>query len=515
LEHTGNQYFLPKRLLAGIMPSSLLNQYQFWQNPDDSLNGYMPKNKGAAITRTALFVELNKYGQSDFSGFCNSKANAIISRIHLDDNVSRADMEFDLTPDTTHPKLYLINAFDILAESGSKFDSSVGYFSTSSLVKDEKIQASKLLFNGVIGEDKSLHSLIRLMLRLDSISNILLWSLVSPDSKKPISIDVIELPRLRLTFEKKTAADGTFKFYCKEQSGLFIIGYQDHMQFGSLLSGLHNIILLSNIDEEFFVLIPAIGKPTSMKSKGSESYSIVTSLTDQEWVANSSDTAYFLYPIHSSGSFMSSRSIGSTLFLLLLRLLSRNYKESFKLIQSCVCDGTFTKQENLIYNEIMNNEDNLLPDSNACRLKLFFVTFGCTDIMNYEFNVEEEMQAYNRKIKLVSANCRLSPDEEIFILSQINVVNKTIQMTNRERIIKASFDLTFNEITQKSVNRSFAPMYPMQQKEKPFVNVYLYLCIYLSICFNLSHTNFTVYLSIPRYLLIWIILILIYHLLKL
>lgn len=44
-------------------------------------------------------------------------------------------------------------------------------------------------------------------------------------------------------------------------------------------------------------------------------------------------------------------------------------------------------------------------------------------------------------------------------------------MTNRERIIKASFDLSFMEITQKNVNRSFAPMYPIQQKEKPFVNI--------------------------------------------
>ena len=31
---------MPRRLLSGTLPESLLEQYTFWHNPDDSLTGY-------------------------------------------------------------------------------------------------------------------------------------------------------------------------------------------------------------------------------------------------------------------------------------------------------------------------------------------------------------------------------------------------------------------------------------------------------------------------------------------
>jgi hypothetical protein len=34
------QTYIPNRLLAGLMPDSLLDRFSFWQNPDDSLTGY-------------------------------------------------------------------------------------------------------------------------------------------------------------------------------------------------------------------------------------------------------------------------------------------------------------------------------------------------------------------------------------------------------------------------------------------------------------------------------------------
>lgn len=40
----GEQTFMPTRLLKGLMPSAILDGYDFWQNEDDSLIGY-PKRK--------------------------------------------------------------------------------------------------------------------------------------------------------------------------------------------------------------------------------------------------------------------------------------------------------------------------------------------------------------------------------------------------------------------------------------------------------------------------------------
>jgi hypothetical protein len=39
-EGLGQQTYIPSRFLQGILPEALLNEYQVWQNMDDSLTGY-------------------------------------------------------------------------------------------------------------------------------------------------------------------------------------------------------------------------------------------------------------------------------------------------------------------------------------------------------------------------------------------------------------------------------------------------------------------------------------------
>ena len=102
-----------------------------------------------------------------------------------------------------------------------------------------------------------------------------------------------------------------------------------------------------------------------------------------------------------------------------MRLLTRKYKEAFRLIDSCVCDTVLTPQEQQILDVINNNPDDLLVDARACRLKLFFVTYGCSDVMSMKTNVAEDMLEYITNFSLVSSYCRLTTEEEIFILGHI------------------------------------------------------------------------------------------------
>jgi hypothetical protein len=52
---------------------------------------------------------------------------------------------------------------------------------------------------------------------------------------------------------------------------------------------------------------------------------------------------------------MASHSIAATLYLLVLRLMTRHYVEAFRLIESCVCDRAFTTQEAQIFSLIGEN----------------------------------------------------------------------------------------------------------------------------------------------------------------
>ena len=455
-----SQTFFPSRLLAGIMPSSLLNQYKFWQNEDDSLIGYMPVlESNKAITRSILNVDILRVGLRDSTGYCNALADALISRVFLVDNIpsqTDSEKEFDTRPENSKPTEHLVNLMAIMSQYVKKFNNSGAPEGPVSKIKE---------LVDFEGETATLHALVRLLLRLDCLANVLAWSKSDPHSSAdaPISIDTIELPRLRLTFEKKVSSiTGHVQYMCVEQTGMYLTGYDDSLRFANLLEGLPRAVLLTNADNEYFVLLPAIAKPVLTKSLGSgpATYNMVMSMTNKQWLANTGEAAYFTYPIHYSGCFMSSRSIASSLYLLVLRLMSRNYRDAFRLIESCVCDNVLTPQEKQIYDVIGTIKDDFHPDVHACRLKLYFVTYGCSDVMPYQFNVETELVGYVSKIRLVSSYCKLSPDEEIFVINSIPADQRTPHVVNRERIIRASFNLSFESTTVKLVNRKFAPVYP-------------------------------------------------------
>jgi hypothetical protein len=56
----GTQRYTPERFLYGLVPSALLDRYEFWQNPDDSLSGYARKGSGDHTAAYELWVELGK-----------------------------------------------------------------------------------------------------------------------------------------------------------------------------------------------------------------------------------------------------------------------------------------------------------------------------------------------------------------------------------------------------------------------------------------------------------------------
>ncbi len=57
-----------------------------------------------------------------------------------------------------------------------------------------------------------LHSLARLITRLEKLSYVLAWT-VEKDLSKPFNIDLVELPRLKMSFHARTDSDGITRLY--------------------------------------------------------------------------------------------------------------------------------------------------------------------------------------------------------------------------------------------------------------------------------------------------------------
>ena len=85
--------------------------------------------------------------------------------------------------------------------------------------------------------------------------------------------------------------------------------------------------------------------------------------------------------------------------------------------------------------------------------------------MPYPFNFELEMSAYIAKFKQVSCYCRLTADEEAFILSRIpdDSVIRTPHVINHERVLMASHKISFLAKTHNQplvLPYIFDPIYP-------------------------------------------------------
>lgn len=116
------QTFIPLRFLFGLAPTSLLQNYNFWQNADDSLTGYMPVKGQSNTARSILRIELEKTGHPDTSGFGHSAANAVISRVFTLEDPNIKDLDFYTVPDPEKPVMYLLNILKILANYHQHFN---------------------------------------------------------------------------------------------------------------------------------------------------------------------------------------------------------------------------------------------------------------------------------------------------------------------------------------------------------------------------------------------------------
>jgi hypothetical protein len=454
------QTFLPHRLLYGTIPDALLESYNFWQNIDDSIVGVLNNSTDFSYnTRSTLSITLNKVGNVDTEGFGFSSAYAnVLRRPMLEDSNSKSG-------ESDGKSHFLVNPMTLLYHYSNQHNS-------------QAFKHNQRHSKYWTEDAHTAHALVRMMLRLEDLSHLLLWTSTNPANpaspSTPYSIDLIELPRLRLSFERrKMVVNGSEKvqYFCVEQQGFYLAELESLKGLRSLINRLPNTVVLRNDLGEYMLLMSAIAKPTQYKlRRGSSFYKLVFVRSDEDWVTNSGEMRYFTYPVHSSGTKLKSKSIAATLYLLTLYMMTENYREAFKLIDTCVCDRVLTVQEKQIFELLGNIRNRLLVDSAACRLKLYFVTYGCSDIMPFPYDIDEDLLEYINNFETVSVYCRLTVDQESFIMSKIaeGSACKTATFINRERIMKVCFDLTFQKSVAHLAVKNFAAQYPPYVLPEPY-----------------------------------------------
>ena len=143
---------------------------------------------------------------------------------------------------------------------------------------------------------------------------------------------------------------------------------------------------------------------------------------------------YFMLPIHTSKSFLITTTLSCRLYLILLKLLARQYEEAYRLIEVCAIDVKFTPEEKWVFNLIQERAQfDSHPDAEAVRLKLILAIMYSSNEMMWETNVI--FQRYLKNVAHVSAACRLSHVEEKNFLILCKVANASLK--NRLAVLLA------------------------------------------------------------------------------
>ena len=127
------------------------------------------------------------------------------------------------------------------------------------------------------------------------------------------------------------------------------------------------------------------------------------------------------YPVHPSGSFVQTETLASALYLVLLRLLNRDYVQAAPLISTCHTDQKFSIEERWIMSLINTVQDgsqdklDAHPDAHACRLMLALVCIQCGE--NVPWDYAADLDGYIKKNSHISQVCRLSIADERLLMS--------------------------------------------------------------------------------------------------
>ena len=189
----------------------------------------------------------------------------------------------------------------------------------------------------------ALRELAAIFLRLENLSHILVWSETPNAGVDDLcSIDLVELPRLRLSFRVESRP---LRLCCVEHAGLYVSMHTD-ARTDLLLNCLPHSLLLENAQGEHHALVSATALPLRPSLKAATfSTKVVLDRSNAQWLRNVGNAPAYLYPLHVGLLCLGTPTFAAGLYLLLLRFLAGEYAAVFRSASCTVSDMPLSAEE--------------------------------------------------------------------------------------------------------------------------------------------------------------------------
>ena len=335
------QTHVPAMFLRGLLPDVLVEQYSFWQNIDDTIIGYQ-KLEFQLKTKTAFALRI-ALGGSDDGG-----AAATVVRVQL----------------------HAVSTSSVPEEHAYQ-----QYENEKKIAANDKscVTLVNLMYAHA---DSPLGRLCDFIIKVETLAWLMVWAkgvLTPEEMTRTCQIATIELPRIGLTFFGKTDSDGTVRMYSSDNVGMFI-SEQSSPSLNKITEGIPHGILLESHEGDLALMVPAV-IPRRVASSDDESFPTLAIFPPvyhegkEKWTIakqlSKMHAKHFLYPVHLSLGFIFTTTLSSSLYLLLLRFLHRNYEAAFRLADVCTTDTELSAEAALLFNQLSMLNDDGHPDAHA------------------------------------------------------------------------------------------------------------------------------------------------------
>jgi hypothetical protein len=270
--------------------------------------------------------------------------------------------------------------------------------------------------------------------------HILVWT--KGDGKAAVNVDLIELPRLGVSFASRTDVSGVTRLYSSLHVGMYL-SLKWTPTADKLFASLPHGLILENIDGEMAVMVPAtLPQRVKYTTGGARLVFCHTPPVNEAGVAGV--VPHYYYPIHISNMFLFTTTLEAALYLILMRAIHYLYSEALQLADACITDSV-TPEAAAIWDCMQTilashqNEDLMghhsFPDAHAFRLRMQIVSYLAMHVdYQCKWNLEEQLIGYALKLGSISAPCRLPPQQEEQLIQNIpptsrreTVINKVLE----------------------------------------------------------------------------------------
>lgn len=451
----GRQAFVPERHLRGIIPQALLQDYSFWRS-EVTGDLYGTARPTAKHPRTIIYVQIE------------GAKGATTPPAEEDPTVSALDSVFSGSASTSKSGLFVDDARGIVhripmpTKDASDFDfdpqsmpegtlvlvdllyAAAGHTSSVEEMEGENDDVSNLLSPRAESNEtrqNPLKALARSIAAVEGLAHALVWvdrktgsgagGSKNNNASEYIPVRRVELPRLGISFHavKDTTASSQTRLECEEHAGLFLASARTPM-LDRLLSGLPHAMLLEARDGQLAVLLPAgaaprraaidaVAKLGASKGLGAD---VIVDRWDIAWHDAVGDSKHYVYTVHASHAHLVCDSLASALYLCTMRFLARRYDDVKKLVDLLLCENDPTSEEAQLWDALgLAAIEDPNPDACAARIKILRAAKGTAAmdrLAGLGFNESVECLKYVQNWRAISANVRLTAEEELDVVDQ-------------------------------------------------------------------------------------------------